>query len=119
VSAPLATVHEEWDGRVAVVRLEGELDASNVELVGARMRRVLTNDARGLVVDLRPTTYLDSAGINLLFALGAEMWARQQVLRLVIADGSPIARLLSITALERSYPAHPTVEAAVADASVA
>ena len=119
MSAPLASLHEAWDGAVAVVRLEGQVDASNVELVGARLRRVLTNDARGLVVDLRPTTYLDSAGINLLFALGREMRSRQQALRLVIADGSPIARMLVITTLDRSFPAHPTVEAAVADAGAA
>jgi anti-anti-sigma factor len=119
VSAPLAMLHEAWHGPVAVVRLEGQVDASNADLVGARLRRILTNDARGLVVDLRPTTYLDSAGINLLFALGAEMRSRQQALRLVIADGSPIARLLAITTLDRSFPAHPVLEAAVADAGSA
>ena len=119
MSAPLAALHEAWHGPVAVVRLEGQVDASNVELVGARLRSVLTNDARGLVVDLRPTTYLDSAGINLLFALGEEMRARQQALRLVLADGSPIARMLAITTLDRSFPAHPTLEAAVADAGTA
>jgi len=117
MSAPLATLHEECHGPVAVVRLEGQVDASNVDLIGVGLRGILTNHARGLVVDLRPTTYLDSAGINLLFVLGAEMRSRQQALGLVVENEAPIARMLAITALDRSFPVHSTLDAAVADAS--
>jgi anti-anti-sigma factor len=117
VNVPLARLHEEWRGPLAVVRLDGQVDASNVDVIGVRLRRTLTNHAQGLVLDLRETTYLDSAGINLLFALGAEMRSRQQALRLVVAAGSPIARMLAITTLDRSFPAHATVDAAVEDAS--
>jgi anti-anti-sigma factor len=95
------------------------VDASNADLIGVRLRRTLTNHARGLVLDLRETTYLDSAGINVLFALGAEMRSRQQALRLVVAEDAPIARMLAITTLDRSFPAHATLEAAVEDAAAA
>jgi anti-sigma B factor antagonist len=116
---PLATLHEEWRGPVAIVQVNGQVDASNADLIGVRLRRTLTNHARGLVLDLRETTYLDSAGINVLFALGAEMRSRQQALRLVVAEDAPIARMLAITTLDRSFPAHATLEAAVEDAAAA
>jgi anti-anti-sigma regulatory factor len=60
------------------------------------------------------TTYLDSAGINLLFVLGDELRSRQQELRLVVGAGTPIARMLSVTGLDRAYPAHASVEDAIA-----
>ena len=66
-----------------------------------------------LVIDLSQTTYLDSAGINLMFALGDELRSRQLTLRLVIAPASPIARMLTITGLDRVYPTYPTVADAV------
>jgi anti-sigma B factor antagonist len=116
---PLATLHEEWRGPVAIVQVNGQVDASNADLIGVRLRRTLTNHAHGLVLDLRETTYLDSAGINVLFTLGAEMQSRQQALRLVVAEGAPIARMLTITTLDRSFPAHATLDAAVEDAAAA
>ena len=119
MSMPLATLHEEWRGPVAIVQVNGQVDASNADLIGVRLRRTLTNHARGLVLDLRETTYLDSAGINVLFTLGAEMQSRQQALRLVVAEGAPIARMLTITTLDRSFPAHATLDAAVEDAAAA
>ena len=66
------------------------------------------------MVDLTPTTYLDSAGINLLFALGDELRTRQQTLRLVVAPGSSIARMLSITSLDRAHPTFATAAEALA-----
>ena len=65
------------------------------------------------VVDLSATSYLDSAGINLLFALGEQMRGRQQQLTLVVAEGSPIARMVSLTGLDRAIGAHPTLHAAL------
>ena len=59
-----------------------------------------------MVIDLSATTYLDSAGINLLFALGEEMRGRQQRSRSSCADASPIARMVALTGLDRAMPVH-------------
>jgi anti-sigma B factor antagonist len=96
-----------------VAAIAGEVDASNVASVGDELRRLVTNRSTELIVDLTPTTYLDSAGINLMFSLGDELRSRQLALRLVIAGGSPIARMLRITSLDRAYPTYPTVAAAL------
>ena len=54
-----------------------------------RLRGLLTNRSESLVVDLVATTYIDSAGINLLFELAAELRQRQQRLFLVVAERLP------------------------------
>jgi anti-anti-sigma factor len=73
------------------------------------LRQLVTNRSNELVVDLSPTSYLDSAGINLLFAIGDELRSRQLTMRIVIAAASPVARMLAITGLNRVYPSYPTV----------
>ena len=109
----LARVAAEWHGETPVGAVAGEVDASNVGEVGVALRALVTNESSVLIVDLSPTTYLDSAGINLMFALGDELGARQLQLRLVIAPDSSIARMLAITGLDKTHPTYPTLEAAL------
>ena len=111
----LARIEDEWHHEVPVARLQGEVDASNVDEVRERLRSLLTNRSVALVVDLSQTTYLDSAGINLLFALGDEMRGRQQRLAIVVADPSPIARMISLTGLDQAMPVHATLAEALGD----
>jgi anti-anti-sigma factor len=111
----LARVEDEWHHEIPVARLQGEIDASNVDEVGERLRSLLTNRSVALVVDLSQTTYLDSAGINLLFALGDEMRGRQQRLAIVVADPSPIARMIALTGLDQAMPVHATLAEALGD----
>jgi anti-anti-sigma factor len=116
VTTTLARMIEEWHDEVPVARVEGEVDASNVHEMGDRLRSLLTNRSVALVVDLTATTYLDSAGLNLLFALGEELRRRQQQLGLVVAERSPIARMVGLVGLDKSVPVHPTVAEALARA---
>ncbi len=115
----LADLAEEWHDEVPVARVTGEVDVSNVGEIGDWMRGLLTNRSLAMVADLSATTYLDSAGINLLFALGEEMRGRQQRLLLVVADPSPISRMLSITGLDQAFPLHRTLAPALAAAAAA
>ena len=110
----LARVLVDRAASVPVAVLDGEIDASNVAEVSAELRAVVDNRANGLVVDLTQTSYLDSAGINLLFALGDELRTRQQTLRLVVAPASSIARMPSITSLDRAHPTYATTAEALA-----
>ena len=115
--SPLARVIDEHVDTVAVAAIDGEIDASNVVEISRRLRETLTNKSIALVVDLTRTSYLDSGGINLLFALGGELRRRQQRLHLVVPPASPIARMLAMNGIETTMPVHPTREAAVAAAS--
>jgi len=109
----LARIESEWHDEVPVVRLEGEIDASNVDDVGNRLRSIVSNRSVALIVDLTATTYVDSAGINLLFALGEQLASHQQRLALVVQEGSPIARMFSLTGLDQAIGTHPTLDAAL------
>jgi anti-anti-sigma factor len=110
---PLARIDESVRADIPIAAIEGEIDASNTREIGDRLRRMLTNRGRALVVDLSATTYLDSAGINLLFEVGNELRERQQRLHVVVATASPIARMLAITGLGPTVPTHPTLEIAL------
>jgi anti-anti-sigma factor len=110
----LAQITAEEHGDVPVATLTGEIDASNVQDVAARLQTLMTNRMKVLVVDLTQLSYLDSAGINLLFTVGDELRGRQQTLRLVVAEGSPIRRMLQITSLDRAHPTFATRDEALA-----
>jgi anti-sigma B factor antagonist len=110
----LARVVEERLEGVVIAAVEGEIDASNVSDIADRVRLMLSNRSETLVVDLTQTTYLDSAGLNMLFRFGTDLQQRQQALLLVVAPSSPIARMLAITGLDAAVPTFPTRDAALA-----
>jgi anti-sigma B factor antagonist len=110
----LAHVREERRGDLCVAAVQGEIDASNAAQIGERLRAPLTNRSTVLVVDLSGTTYVDSAGINLLFELAVELEHRQQRLRVVVPPASHVARMLGIAGLATVVPLHATLEAALA-----
>ena len=109
----IATVTEERHGDLPIAVIDGEIDASNAIEIADRLRQLLTNRSTALVVDLTRTSYLDSAGINLLFELAAELRDRQQQLHLVVGPKEPIARAISLTGLDVVIPAYATREAAI------
>jgi anti-sigma B factor antagonist len=113
----LARISDEHHGEVPIVTIAGEVDASNSAELADRLRAALSNRSQALVVDLSPTTYIDSAGINVLFRMATELRQRQQQLHLVVAHPSPIARMLAIVGLDSTVPTHPTRGAALEHAS--
>lgn len=114
---PLARIVGEHDAERSLVAIEGEIDASNTAEIRDAVRAALTNRTATLVVDLSETDYLDSAGINLLFALGAELRDRQQRLHLVVPPGTPVARVIEIAGLAAAERTHDTRADALAAAS--
>jgi anti-sigma B factor antagonist len=111
----LARLEDEWHDEIPVARLHGEVDASNVKEMSDRLRSLLSNRSVALVIDLSETTYLDSAGINMLFALGEELRGRQQRLAIAVADGSPIARMIALTGLDQTIAVRSTLPEALGE----
>lgn len=110
----LARVEVTAHDRVVVAVIEGEVDLSNAEAVHRSLVQAVTSDVQGLVVDLRGLQYLDSAGIRLLFQLAGQLRERRQQLR-VVADGTPVRRVLELVSLEDTVP----IDAALDDALAA
>ena len=109
-------VPEAYGDDVVVAHIEGEIDLSNAQPIGNRLRDLLTNRSVALVVDLGETTYLDSSGIALLFTLFDELRRRQQQLLLVVPRGSQVLRVLNLTGVDRAMPMHETLDGALAGA---
>ena len=114
MSGSIIRVQEERLDTTLILRLDGEFDAASVGDVAVKLRRLVENQTKKLVVDLSEVTYLDSAGINLVFAVGGELSARQQQLHLVVAPGAPIERTLKIVGVDRAFPVHATRDEALA-----
>ena len=100
---------------VVVARVDGEIDRSNAEDIAGALFGAVPNIALGLVLDLSATTYIDSAGVHLLFGMASRLRRRQQQLHAVVPPGAHIARVLSVVALDRTVPLHATVDDAVAE----
>src|SRR3954463_1330107 len=109
-------VREERHEHSVAAVLDGELDAASAGEVAVTLRRLVANQQLRVVIDLGAVTYLDSAGIKLLYAVADEVRARQQVLHLVVVPGSPIERMLKIVGADRAFPVHATLEEALAGA---
>ena len=110
----IVSVREEHHEGTVVAILDGEVDTANVGEVALRLRRMVENRQLRLVVDLAAVTYLDSAGINLLYTVAGEVRARQQELHLVVTPGSPIERMLQIVGADRAFPVHASLDEALA-----
>ena len=77
-----------------VLRVSGEVDMSNVRLIEDRLGGSVSNKAFAVIVDLSDVTYLDSAGIRLLYQLDSRVQSRQQRLVIVVPLGAVINRTL-------------------------
>jgi anti-anti-sigma factor len=104
VTPELARLSIESDGEVELARVAGEVDASNVADLSQRLLDAVSNKARGLVLDLTETSYIDSSGISLIFDAAARMRNRRQQLRLVVEPRSFVGEVLAAVSMEDSVP---------------
>ena len=112
--ADLATIDIEHRDDAVVAVIHGDVDLSNVGRVRLALDEALDNERVVHVVDLTNTTFLDSVGIHLLFALAESLRTRRQELRIAIPDSSPVARVLRLTDVPSVIPMYPDVPAALA-----
>jgi anti-sigma B factor antagonist len=110
VNPELARVSLERESPVVVAEVEGEVDASNADKVGEEIGGLVTNAPTGLLLDLTRTRYLDSAGIRMLLDLAQKLRERRQSLSLVVPDGAPLGRLLSVAGIPQLLPVVATRE---------
>ena len=100
---------EPADG-VRVVRLAGELDTLGVDTVRGALDELVAQG--GVVLDLDRVTFIDSAGLHALFALGRSPGRGVAV---AVAETSPTAKVIALVRLGDVLP----VCASVADATAA
>lgn len=97
-----------------VIRIKGEIDLSNSDAIRSEIVDAVPSDARGVVLDLTETTYLDSSGVRLLFDLAERLQARRQRLVLVVTEAALVRRVLVLTKLDDAVPLHLGIDDALA-----
>jgi len=102
-----------WSGPVAVVTAAGEIDITNAEGFRDVLLAALNAGAAGLVADLTPTTFLDSAGVTALVRAARRATATDATLRLAVTS-QPVLRVLSLVGIDRLIPVYPSLADALA-----
>ena len=110
--SPVLRVEEH--GRFRVVVLTGEVDLAAASPVRVCLRDLMVDGATHVLVDLRAVTFMDSTGLGVLVAARKQARVFRGSFGLV-APSPPVARVLSLTALDKFLPCF----ASVADASLA
>lgn len=82
------------DGVLATI--VGEIDGSNASEVRRAVADNVPSSVRLLLLDLSETSYIDSAGVELIFDLARRLSARRQTLGLVVPAGSGVRRVLDL-----------------------
>ena len=88
--------------------LSGDIDLANAADVEADLRAAIHNRATGVTLDLGEVTYLDSAGLQVVFALTVALRRLQIEMRVIAPEGSParhaieMAGMASITEIRPS-----------------
>ena len=78
-------------------RLAGQLDLGSAPDVRTRMYAALSEGLQELSLDLSELTFMDSAGVELLFRLREDLAIRQIPLRLYVPEDALIRRTLEVT----------------------
>ena len=106
-------VQIEREGEVVVARIAGDVDIARVEALRAELLDAIDNRDMALLVDLTGTSYLDSAGINMLFELAEALGRRQIRLAVVVPEKGIVARVATLVSLESAVPVHGSADAAL------
>jgi anti-sigma B factor antagonist len=106
----LARFDVESRGELTVLRIDGEVDISNVDELTAAVERVAEAGPSVVVLDLSATTYLDSTGVRLIFLLAERLEARRRRLRVLVPEDAPVRSLLELTGLPGIVPLETRIE---------
>jgi anti-anti-sigma factor len=100
-------------GTVPVAHLAGDIDVSSAATMKDQLLKTVENQDMGMVVDLSDATYVDSAGLNLLFDLAERLSVRQVDLAVVFPEGGIVDRVVTLVDLGSVADIHHSVDSAV------
>jgi anti-anti-sigma factor len=96
-AARVETSAEDGSMHIAV---SGEIDLANAATVEDELREAVSHQPIAVSVDLTNLSYMDSAGIRILFALASRLQALRIVVELIVPLDSPTRRLIELSGLE-------------------
>ncbi|MDQ4103007.1 MAG: STAS domain-containing protein [Actinomycetota bacterium] len=95
-----ARVETNAEGGSMHIALSGEINLANAATVEEEIRAAVSDQPTTVSVDLTHLTYVDSAGIRILFALASRLQALRIMLELVVPLDSPTRRLIELSGFE-------------------
>ena len=105
------TAVEDRDGAI-VVRLSGELDLYNAQLVRDALLTAAKREPERLVVELSEVTFIDSTGLGVLIEARTKLKNRRRVP--ARRPGLETRRALEISGLDRHFAVHDSLGEALA-----
>jgi anti-anti-sigma factor len=115
MTSELASVVVERTDRLVVATASGEIDLSNAAVVRQRIAQFVTPEDWAVVLDLSELTFIDSAGLHVVYELAELLEERRQRLFLCVPPGGSIARTVELFGLH-TVSIHPDRDRAIAAA---
>jgi anti-sigma B factor antagonist len=107
---PVAGVEER--GNAVLVRLSGELDLYNAQLVRDALLEATGRSPERLIVDLSEVLFVDSTVLGVLIESRSSLANRRGFL--LVAPGVETRRALEISGLDKHFGVHTSVDEALA-----
>ena len=92
----------------SLIRVAGPLDVHYSRTFLEKARPLCAGEKR-VILDLRNTDYVDSAGVRALIELDHRLGSGKGELRLVVMPSSRVERVLSLLKLLERFRVHPTL----------
>ena len=89
------------------IAVGGEIDLANAAAVERQILDAISNQITEITLDLHGLTYIDSAGLRVLFTLGSRLETLQTALELIVPTESPIWRTIELSGLAAAVPVRP------------
>ena len=88
--------------------VSGDVDLSNAADIEAELTAAIRNRATGVTLDLGGVTYLDSAGLQVVFALTITLRRLQIDMRILAPEGSPARHAIEMAGMASIAEIEPT-----------
>lgn len=92
-------IEERRHGRAIVVSASGDVDLASAGLLREALDRSRSDDAAPVVLDLSAVPFMDSSGLAVVMGAADHLGQR---LFVVLAEGSPVAKLFALTGVDDS-----------------
>jgi anti-anti-sigma factor len=109
---PPFAIETSTTGDVLVLAVTGEVDMATAPEL-ARAIGLVSDHARGVIVDFTEVTFLDSSGLNALVRGQREVAEQGIAFNIVVPPGSPVLRVFEITQLTESLAVVASVDEAL------
>jgi len=96
-----------------VVVLPAEIDVTNADEVYQQLIGAITPGVAALVADMTSTLFCDSSGVHAIMHANESAAARDVRMRLAVAPGTSVRRVLQLIGVSRVIPVHESLAEAL------